>query len=128
MNKTKFIEVPSYSEDYKKMQLFARSFQHTIVPSRGAKLFAFQRGDTTFGYADIVYLPIAFPAFHPELTSPRGVVEVVEGWRTHCQFATGGEGLIGVPTPELRQTFPQKQIENAGFLRINRELYSLDVT
>lgn len=109
------------------MQLFAQSFQHTITPSRGAKLFAFQRGNTTFGYADIVYLPIAFPAFHPELTTPRSVVEVFEGWKTHCQFASGGEGLIGVPTPELRRTFPQVQIEKCGFLRMNRELYSLDM-
>jgi len=127
MTKTQFIDVPAYGDEFAKMQLFAKSFNHEINPTRCTKVFAFQRGDVTFGYADVVYLPVAFPAFHPELTTPRGIVEVLDGWRHQCEINTSGEGLIGVPTPELRKTFPEGQIVKAGFKPMQRELYYLDM-
>jgi hypothetical protein len=121
--KTKFVEISPFSDDFVKMQRFAESFDHTILPQRNAKLFAFERGDKTFGYADIFYLPVAFPAFHPEVTTPRGVIEVVEGFRSHCQFVSAGEGFIGVPIDETRNTFPKEMIEKQGILKMHREIY-----
>ena len=122
--KTKFIEVSPFSEDFVKMQQFAASFDHVIVPQRNAKLFAFERDDKTFGYADIVYLPVAFPAFHPGVVTPRGIIEVVQGFKAHCQFVSAGEGFIGVPLEETRQTFPKTMIEGQGFQKMQRELYA----
>lgn len=123
--KTKFVEVSPFSEDFVRMQQFAASFDHTIVPQRNAKLFAFERDDKTFGYADIFYLPVAFPAFHPEVVTPRGVVEVVQGFKAHCQFVSAGEGFIGVPLDETRKTFPKEMIEGKGFYKMQREIYTL---
>jgi hypothetical protein len=122
---TKFVEINPYSDDFKRMQQFAKTFNHEISVRRNAKLFAFERGEKTFGYADIFYLPIAFPAFHPEVCTPRGVIEVIQGWKTHCEFNHGGEGLIAVPLDETRATFPKEMIEKAGYAKMNREIYEL---
>lgn len=125
--KTRFVQVPSYTDDFKRMQLFAKSFDHDIQPWKNGRLVAFERGEKIFGYADIVYLPVAFPAFHPGLTDPRGVLEVVQGWKTHCEFAHGGEGFIGVPTDDIRtKNFPKETIEKLGYSKMNREIYQLD--
>jgi hypothetical protein len=121
--KTKFTEISPFTDDFVRMQQFAASFDHTIVPQRNAKLFAFERDDKTFGYADIFYLPVVFPAFHPEVTTPRSVIEVVQGFKTHCQIVSAGEGFIGVPIDETRKTFPKEMIENQGFVKMQRELY-----
>jgi hypothetical protein len=123
--KTRFVEVSPYGDDMVRMQQFARTFNHQINPLRSGKIFAFERDERVFGYADIIYLPVAFPAFHPTLTTPRGVVEVVEGWKTHCQFAHGGEGLIAVPLDEERATFPKEMIEARGYTRLKREIYEI---
>jgi hypothetical protein len=88
-------------------------------------VFCFEREGRVFGYADVLYVPIAFPAFHPALTTPRGVVEVLQSWRAHCQFQNAGDGLIGVPLAADRSTFPTEMIESAGFTRLKREIYSL---
>lgn len=122
---TKFVEVPQYGDDFVRMQKFAESFDHTIVPMRNSKLIAFERNDRTFGYADIIYLPVAFPAFHPGVTTPRGVIEVLQGWKAHCQFTSGGDGLIGVPLDPMRKTFPKEMIESCGFVKMERELYAI---
>lgn len=125
--KTQFITINQSSPDLAKMQAFARSFDHVIDPKANSKLIAFHRGDVVFGYADVIYLPIAFPAFHPGLTKPRAVVEVMQGYRAHCQFSNGGEGLIGVPLAEDagRTNFPHDIIAGQGLSRMKRELYSL---
>lgn len=123
--KTRFVEISPYGDDLVKMQQFARSFDHTITPTRNGKVVAFERDERVFGYADIVYLPVAFPAFHPAVTTPKGVIEVVEGWRTHCQFAYGGQGLIGVPLDQDRTTFPKEMIEARGYTRLKREIYEI---
>lgn len=124
--KTQFVQISPFGEEFARMQTFARSFDHCIEPANNAKLLAFKRDDVIFGYADVIYLPIAFPAFHPALTTPRRVVEVIDGWKSHCQFANGGDGLIGVPLDQDRVTFPKEMIENAGFSRMKREIYSLN--
>lgn len=126
--KTQFIEVPLFGEKFVQMQEFARTFDHCIDPLRNAKLISVSKNDKVFGYVDVVYLPIAFPAFHPDLTSPRGVVETMEGWRSHGQFANAGETLIGVPLAEDRKTFPEHQLISLGFQRMKRELYYTNIS
>lgn len=121
--KMKFVEVPQYGDEFAKMQQFAKSFDHVINPMRNGKLVAFEKDDRVYGYADIIYLPIAFPAFHPEVTTARGVVEVIDGWKAHCQLSTGGQGFIGVPLEQDRKTFPPEMLENAGFSQMKREIY-----
>jgi hypothetical protein len=93
---------------------------------RHGKLIAFQKDERVFGYADVLYVPVAFPAFDPRSTHPRDVIEILQGWKHHCQIATGGEGLIGVPLGKDRKTFPEEMIQKVGFTRMKRELYSLD--
>jgi hypothetical protein len=123
--KTRFVDIHPQSEDFVRMQQFAKSFGHEIHPWRNGKVVAFERDEKTFGYADIIYLPIAFPAFHPEVTTPRGVMEVVHGWRAAAQLLHGGEGFIGVPLEGMRQTFPKEMIEGTGYSRMNREIYQV---
>ncbi len=128
MSRTRFVEINPFGAELVKMQLFARSFDHHIVPRRGTQTLALQRGEIVFGYVDVVMTPIAFPAFHPGVTTPRDVVDALDGWKTHCQFAHGGEGLLGVPLPDEpgRKNFPEEVIADRGFIRQKREIYALD--
>lgn len=120
-----FVEISPYGDEYVRMQQFAQSFGHRIEVARNERLYAFQRGDRVFGYSEVVHLPVAFPAFCPALTDARDVVEILDGWRHHCEISTGGEGFIATPLPEDRGTFPIEMIENAGFARMKREIYAV---
>jgi len=126
--KTRFVDISPYSDDFRRMQQFARTFDHEIGPWKNGKLVAFERDEKTFGYADIVYLPVAFPAFHPEVATPRAIMDVVSGWKAVAQLSHGGEGWIGVPLDETRRTFPAQMLENIGFSKMNREIYTLEET
>jgi hypothetical protein len=126
MSKAQFIEVHQFGEELEKMQIFAKSFDHQIEPMRNGRLYAFERDQRVFGYADVLYIPVAFPAFDPRSTTPRDVLEILQGWKHSCQISHGGDGLIGVPLVEDRKTFPVEMIEKTGFTRMKRELYSLD--
>jgi len=123
--KTQFKEVAQFTPEFKSLQDFARTFDHTIHPMRNGRVFAFQREGKIFGYADVLYIPVAFPAFHPEHTDARKVAEVLSGWKANCQISSGGDGIIGVPLESDRQTFPTQMIEHAGFTRLKREIYGL---
>ena len=125
MSHIKFKEISSLSDDFVKIKSFAESFVHVINLMMTGRVFDITRGNITIGYADVVYLPTLFPAFHPELTRPRDVVEAIEGWKRHCEIATGGEGFIGVPLEGTRKTFPREMLEHRGFTRMNREVYAL---
>jgi hypothetical protein len=106
------------------MQTFAESFDHQIVDNPNVTLHAFYRGNTCFGYSDCVYLPVTYPAFHPEITRPRDVVQVMSDWVAHTQFA-GKQGYIGVPlnNRDGLGNFPEETMNKIGLVRTNRELY-----
>jgi hypothetical protein len=123
--KVNFLEVNQFGEDLARMQTFAKSFNHDIQPMRNGKLIALERDERVFGYADIIHLPIVFPAFHPAITNPRSVVETFKGWRAMCQLSHGGEGIIAIPLDHDRKTFPTEMLEGLGYKKMNRELYSL---
>jgi hypothetical protein len=124
--KTRFVQISPYTDDFKRMQIFAKSFDHDITPWKNGRVFAFERGEKVYGYADVIYLPVAFPAFHPELTEPRAVLEVMQGWKTYCEIAHDGEGWIAAPTEGHRpSTFPSETVEKLGYAKMNREIYQL---
>ena len=124
--KTRFHEVYPGTEEYVKMQRFAESFQHTIAPCPGFKTVVFEREQRVFGYADVSYVPIGFPAFHPEVATPRAVHEIFQAWRAHGEISHGGGAIIAVPLDAERQTFPKAMIEGLGFRRMHRELYRME--
>jgi hypothetical protein len=112
------------TQEFRQMQTFAESFDHQIVDNPNVTLHAFYRGDTCFGYSDCVYLPVTYPAFHPAITRPRDVVQVMSDWVAHTQLA-GKAGYIGVPlnNRDGAGNFPEETMNKLGLQRTHRELY-----
>jgi len=115
------------TQEFRQMQTFAESFDHKIVENPSATLHALYRGDTCFGYSDCVYLPVTYPAFHPAITRPRDVVQVMSDWVAHTQLS-GKSGFIGVPLNNIDHAgrilnFPEETMNKLGLVRTQRELY-----
>lgn len=110
------------TEEFAQMQTFAKSFDHEIKASPNVNLYAHYRDDVCFGYSDHVFLPTIYPAFHPEFTRPRDVIQVMNDWKAHSQLS-GKMGYIGVPTEEGRPNFPNEVMSKLGLVRLNREIY-----
>lgn len=112
------------SEEFQRLQSFAESFDHCIVPAAHTNVYAHYKGDTLFGYSDHVYLPIIYPAFHPKLTSPRDVIQVMSDWKAHTQLMAK-PGLIGVPLDNRNGAgnFPESTMNKLGLVRMHREVY-----
>ena len=112
------------TEEFRQMQTIAKSFDHHIVDSPNTTLHALCRGDIVFGYSDCVYLPVTYPAFHPAITRPRDVIQVMSDWKAHTQLS-GKHGYIGVPLPtdSGRVNFPEETMNKLGLHRMHRELY-----
>jgi hypothetical protein len=112
------------TQEFQQMKTFAKSFDHEIYDSPNVTVHALCRGDVTFGYSDTVYLPVTYPAFHPALTRPRDVIQVMSDWVSHTQLS-GKQGYIGVPlaSESGRANFPEETMNKLGLVRCNRELY-----
>jgi len=121
--KTQYKELFPGTPEYEALQGFAETFNHRIVPRVGFRTHAFMREGKVFGYSEITTLPVAFPAFHPEFSSPRAVMEVLDTWRILGEVNSLGSSIISVPTEEIRQTFPRSLLESHGMQRMERELY-----
>ena len=117
--------VPNTTEEYSQLQNFAESFEHKITPHPSVSTFAHYRGSELFGYSDHVFLPTIYPAFHPQFTRPRDVIQVMNDWRAHTQLS-GKLSYIGVPIPTDKQriNFPHEIMGNLGLVRLEREVYS----
>ena len=122
MDKYKYTYVPRNTEAFSKMQEFAKSFNHTIIEHPSINVFAHTRNGDLFGYSDHCSFPVVYPAFHPEFTRPRDVIQVMNDWRHYSEF-NGTLGYIGVPTNGLRPNFPESTMEKLGLVKLNRELY-----
>jgi len=122
MNKYQYKYVPRNTVEFKKMQDFAKSFDHTIVEHPSINVFAHYRNEQLFGYSDHCSFPVIYPAFHPEFTKPRDVIQTMTDWRHYSQI-NGSLGYLGVPTKELRPNFPDETMEKLGLVKLNRELY-----
>jgi hypothetical protein len=112
---------PAFSE----LQEFAKSFDHEINAHPNINVYAHYRDGVLFGYSDHVFIPVVYPAFHPELTRPQDVLQVTSDWKAHLQFQ-GGSGFIGVPTEGQRPNFTDKVMEKLGLKRCFRELFTLN--
>ena len=111
------------TQEFDRLQTFARSFDHEIVSHPQINVYAHYRDDICFGYSDHVFVPTIYPAFHPGVTTPRDVVQVMNDWRAHSQLS-GKPGYIGVPL-DSRPNFPEETMNKLGLVRMNREVYCL---
>tara|TARA_R110000868_G_scaffold73521_3_gene213183 strand:- start:24100 stop:24477 length:378 start_codon:yes stop_codon:yes gene_type:complete len=114
--------VESGSDDCRRMQNFANSFSHEICPSPYMQLYEFSREDTTFGYSEHTKVPTVYPAFHPSLTHPRDVMQVMSDWRAHTMIQHG-VGYIAIPFASERESFPESMMNKLGLQRMRREIY-----
>ena len=102
------------SEQFSKLQDFAETFNHSIVPH-----------NVCFGYCDHVYIPIAYPAFHPKFTRPKDVIQVMSDWKAHMQLSKQ-DGYVGVPLEDARPNFPNSIMEKLGMTQLKREIFSIN--
>jgi hypothetical protein len=113
------------TQEFQQLQTFAKSFDHEIQAYPNISVYAHYRDDICFGYSDHVHIPTIYPAFHPSLTRPRDVIQVMNDWRTHTQLS-GRVSYIGVPleTDTHRINFPEETMNKLGLVRLKREVYS----
>jgi hypothetical protein len=110
------------TQEFAQLQTFAKSFDHEIINHPNINVYAHYRDDVCFGYSDHVFVPTIYPAFHPALTRPRDVVQVMNDWRTHQQLS-GKPGYIGVPLVDGRPNFSEATMQKLGLKRMHREVY-----
>jgi len=112
------------SEDFSKIQEFAKSFDHEIVPNAYTNVYAHFREGRLFGYSDHIFIPVVYPAFHPEFTTPRDVIDVMRDWKAATQLS-GKPGHLGVPFDNRGGlgNFPEETMSKLGLVRLHRELY-----
>ena len=120
----KYKKVIPGTEEFSDLQYFAESFDHVIVPHPSIAVYAHYRGNRLFGYSDHVFLPTVYPAFHPEFTRPRDVIQIMQDWRAHSQLS-GNPGYLAVPLENNNGAgnFPDETMQKLGLTRLNRELY-----
>jgi hypothetical protein len=112
------------SEEFQKLQLFAGSFDHELIAHPKINIYSHNRGDICIGYAEHVYIPVIYPAFHPMTTKPRDVTQVLTDYRAHIGL-TGGLAQIGVPLQADRPNFDNSIMDKLGLVPMNREVFSL---
>jgi hypothetical protein len=110
------------THEYLELQAFARTFDHEIIANPKINTFAHYREGVLFGYSDHVYVPTVYPAYHPEFTKPKDVIQVMQDFRVLSQI-NGSPGYMGVPTVEGRPNFPDDVMAKLGFTKTNRELF-----
>lgn len=116
--------VAKNTSEFEELQRFACSFDHTIVENPKINNYAHYRGGKLIGYSDHVFLPTIYPAFHPEFTKPKDVIQVMSDWRTYCQLSST-PGFIGVPFDNNNGNgnFSEEVMSKLGLRRLNREVY-----
>lgn len=123
---TKSIEyrtIPKDSEEFLEAVDFAEEFDHKIVAHPQVNVTGFYKDGKLFGYADHVFIPTIYPAFHPGHTKPRDVLQVMQDYRAFAQLS-GSLGFCGVPLESERPTFTNEIMAKLGLTRMHRELYS----
>jgi len=117
--------IPKDSFEFGNIQDFAESFDHKIVDHPNINVYGHYRDGQLFGYSDHVFLPVVYPAFHPQYTKPQDVIQVMRDWRAHAQLS-GGLGYIGVPLVNDRPNFSNEVMTKLGLTKTDREIYSYD--
>ena len=117
--------IPKDSFEFGNIQDFAESFDHKIVDHPNINVYGHYRDGQLFGYSDHVFLPVVYPAFHPQYTKPQDVIQVMRDWRAHAQLS-GGMGYIAVPLVNDRPNFSNEVMTKLGLTKTDREIYSYD--
>ena len=117
--------IPKDSFEFGNIQDFAESFDHKIVDHPNINVYGHYRDGQLFGYSDHVFIPVVYPAFHPQYTKPQDVIQVMADWRAHAQLS-GGVGYIGVPLVNDRPNFSNQVMTKLGLTKMDREIYSYD--
>jgi hypothetical protein len=114
------------TQEFSELTEFAKDFDHEIVTHPCISVCAHTKNGKLVGYSDHIYLPVAYPAFHPKYTSPRDVVRVMNDYKTHVQL-TKGIGYVGVPLEHEREgAFTNAIMEKLTLTRMNREIYCIE--
>jgi hypothetical protein len=122
MSKITYKYIASGTREFEQMQHFAETFDHAILPSPNVNLHALYNGEVLFGYGETVFLPVYYPAYHPDYTQPRDVMQTMSDWRSHIQIS-GKPGFIGVPLEADRPNFQNATMSKLGFQQMRRELF-----
>ena len=110
------------NEDAKnQLQTFAQSFGHKIETWQ-YPIIVFHRDNKWISYAQIVQIPVVFPAFHtdPDICSKFDTLSVAQqliGW-ANIQY---GAMLGACPMEDTKVT--QQLLESLGGKKMNKELY-----
>lgn len=123
MKNIKYKQIVRGTAEFSEMQDFANSFDHRIVPSDHVSLHALSDEGGVFGYSEIVFLPVTYPAFHPDKSSPRAILQVMHDWRAHTQLV-GKPAYLGVPLEDGRPNFKNPVMEKLGLYQLKRELFT----
>jgi hypothetical protein len=110
--------------EFSELQEFAKSFDHVITPHQNIAVFACYKNGRLFGYIDQVFIPTAYPSFHPEFTKPRDVFQVMNDWKAHSQLSQS-PGYVAVPFDNRNGAgnFSESTMKKLGLIRLDRELY-----
>ena len=115
---------PSGTQQFADLQAVAESFGHKIHPHPNVSTFAHYRGQQLFGYSDHVFMPTCYPAWHPDFTKPRDIIDVMAHWKAHCELS-GKIGCLAVPfnNDDGKGNFSEEVMQTIGLQRLKRELY-----
>jgi hypothetical protein len=104
---------------------FAEEFNHKVVEHPQVNVCGHYRDGQLIGYSDHVFIPTVYPAFHPEHTHPRDVIQILSDFVSHVQFSRG-VGYIGVPLERDRVNFSNETMNKLGLKSMNRELFCIN--
>lgn len=112
------------TKEFEDLQAFAKTFDHEIHPHPSITVYAYYSEGVLFGYGEYVYIPTAYPSFHPEFTKPKNVLQVMSDFRATTQLSSK-VGFVGVPLPEdpKRVNFPEATMNKLGLKRALREIF-----
>jgi hypothetical protein len=102
-----------------RMETFAKSFDHNISSWR-FPIFEMKRDEKSFGYAQIVHIPIVFTAWNPKACKPRDFIDGLNWWRA-WGLTQNNHGFTTVALEN--KTFTPDLMKKIGFKRMNLELY-----
>jgi hypothetical protein len=115
-------------EKFNDMKRFAATFNHHIDDTTRLPIVRVFRGDQQVAYFQIIKTPMAAPAFHDNLCSPRDTCEIIDKVRSHMLLGSlggrtpNGECLIILPE-RLRGGFTKPLIEKMGFIDLGQKIW-----
>ena len=117
--------VPQGTQQFIELQEFAKSFDHEVTAHPSINYYGIYKAGVLIAYSAHVYLPVVYPAFHPDHVNPRDVIQVLQDFKSHLQISNT-QGFIGTPTKQDRLAFTDEVMEKLGFdLATKREIFTM---